>query len=238
MGTKRPYDEMASPTSSIFPQPRAFQPAKIVTLLVGPDEQAMVVHGDCLSRDSAFFKAALKKEWGDKRSIKLPDETPLIMGYYIEHMNGFELPTHTFTTGPSIRDPEQPAYELLANLYVLGERMLDPKYQNKIMHEFFRLVHFESSSNIQTDGTSWLGAKAVNIIYQGTTTGCPARRMLVNFAANKGHFNHLGGTLALDPGYLLNFGGAMLQKVQKQGRVRDFRGLDMDADEYLVDENT
>jgi hypothetical protein len=97
----------------------------MVTLLVGPEEQAMVVHGDCLSRDSAFFKAALKREWGPDRAIMIPEETPLLMGYYVEHLYGGLLPTHKLSSGPKVLDPDQPSYELLANLYVLGERMLD-----------------------------------------------------------------------------------------------------------------
>jgi hypothetical protein len=101
-------------------------------LLVGPDEQAMVVHEDCLSRDSRFFRAALKKEWRKGRIIELPEETPFHMGYYIEHLNGFDLPTRKLATGPPNQDREQFPYELLATLYVLGERMLDSEYRNKI----------------------------------------------------------------------------------------------------------
>jgi hypothetical protein len=81
----------------------------------------MVVHGNCLSRDSAFFKAALKREWGPDRAIRILEETPLLMGYYVEHLYGDPLPTHKLSSGPKVLDPEQPSYELLATLYVLGE---------------------------------------------------------------------------------------------------------------------
>jgi hypothetical protein len=51
-----------------------FHPDSLVTLLVGPEEEKMVVHESYLSQDSAFFKAALKKQWteGQARVIKLP----------------------------------------------------------------------------------------------------------------------------------------------------------------------
>ena len=84
-----------------------------------------MVHGDCLSRDCAFFKAALKREWGPDRAIRIPEETPLLMGYYVEHLYGGPLPTHQLKSGPNVLDPDQPSYELLATLYVLGETMLD-----------------------------------------------------------------------------------------------------------------
>jgi hypothetical protein len=45
----------------------------------------MVVHGTYLTRDSDFFKAALKKEWseGQTRTINLAEERPGVMAQYI-----------------------------------------------------------------------------------------------------------------------------------------------------------
>ena len=57
----------------------------IITLIVGPEEVKMSVHGAYLTRDSEFFKAALKKEWvkDETRVIKLPEEDPVMMAHYM-----------------------------------------------------------------------------------------------------------------------------------------------------------
>jgi hypothetical protein len=220
---------MAPQTANSLPQPRAFPPGKMVTLLVGPEEQAMVVHGDCLSRDSAFFKAALKREWGPDRAIRIPEETPLLMGYYVEHLYGGPLPTHQLKSGPNVLDPDQPSYELLATLYVLGERMLDPYYREKIIREFLRLLRHDSIH-------SWPGPKAVSIIYQGTTAESPVRRLMANFAVNYAYTEILAGFAAADPGYLLDVGLAFLRKVKWQCEISEFRYVGMIAEDYFVDE--
>jgi len=227
---------MSAQTANALPQPRAFPPGNMITLLVGPEEQAMVVHGDCLSRYSEFFTAALKKEWreGQSRTIKLPEETLLDMGYYIEHLYGVPLPTHKLKSGPLVLDAEQPSYELLATLYVLGERMLDTYYRNKIIQEFLRLVRFNEYGPSITD--SWPGPKAVSTIYQGTTEESPARRLMVDFVVNYSNSATYGGFAAADPGFLMDVGKALLKKVQFKLSTSDFRGLSMSAEQYLVRE--
>jgi hypothetical protein len=144
----------------------------------------MVVYGTYLSRDCAFFKAALKKQWseGQSRVIKPPEDTPLHMEYYIEHMYGGKLPTHTLQSERKQTYSKPSHLELLASLYVLGERMLDPKYQNTIIHELLRLIHHHSGFG--GSYTSFPGTKTMNIIYQRTTAGSPARRMMVDFVTN------------------------------------------------------
>ena len=227
---------MSAQTADTLPQPRAFPPGNMITLLVGPEEQAMVVHGDCLSRYSEFFTAALKKEWreGQSRIIKLPEETPPLMGYYIEHLYGGPLPTHKLKAGPLVLDAEQPSYELLATLYVLGERMLDTYYRNKIIQEFLRLVRFNEYGPSIND--SWPGPKAVSTIYQGTTEESPARRLMVDFVVNYSNSATYGGFAAADPGFLMDVGKALLKKVQFKLSTSDFRGLSMSAEQYLVRE--
>jgi hypothetical protein len=225
---------MASQTPDAFPPPRAFKPDNMITLLVGPEEQAMVVHGDCLSRDSEFFRTALKKEWGEGRAIKLPEETPLLMGYYIEHLYGVKLPTHKLTSGPSINDSAQPVYELLASLYVLGERMMDSEYRNMILQEFLRLLDF---SLVTPNEGCWPGTRAVSIIYQGTTAESPARRMMVDFAVKYGTPHTLEHFASVDSRYPLSVGRSLLQKLQDRDEGRHFRWFPMKAEDYIVAED-
>jgi hypothetical protein len=65
-----------------------FGTESMMTLLVGQDEQAMVVHVNHLTRDSEFFAAAMKKEWveGQTRVIRLPEEYPDIVAHYLSFL--------------------------------------------------------------------------------------------------------------------------------------------------------
>jgi hypothetical protein len=55
----------------------------MVTLLVGPEHQKICALDDCLSRDSAWFRAELMKEQhlqnGQSRVIKLDKESPAVV---------------------------------------------------------------------------------------------------------------------------------------------------------------
>jgi hypothetical protein len=66
----------ATDESTLSPD-TSFHPSTMVTLLVGPDEQEMTVHGDRLACNSAYFKAALRDEWleGQTRVIKQATHT-------------------------------------------------------------------------------------------------------------------------------------------------------------------
>jgi hypothetical protein len=87
-----------------------FHPDSLVTLLVGPEEEKMVVHETQLSRDSAFFKAALKKQWteGRTRIIKLPEESLEPMQHYIQYVYSGSVPTHSLTAETSDVEDESP----------------------------------------------------------------------------------------------------------------------------------
>jgi hypothetical protein len=77
---------MTNDAEALQPAPN-YHPDNMITLLVGSEEEKMVVQQDC-ARDSAFFRAALKKEWreGQKCTDKLPEEPLPHMAYYIRHL--------------------------------------------------------------------------------------------------------------------------------------------------------
>lgn len=75
---------MAEYTKEPVPSPAYdFNPDDTVILLVGPEEQKMLVQIPQITAHSEFFSAALKKEWveGQTRQIMLPEEEPEIMAY-------------------------------------------------------------------------------------------------------------------------------------------------------------
>jgi hypothetical protein len=141
-----------------------FNQEDLVTLLVGPEQKKMVVHGTYLARTSDFFKAALKKEWteGQTRTINLPEECPEIMAHYL---------SYTYTKRLSSRDQIYHGksdfdyiYTLLATLYVCGERFINPVIQQAVIKEIFRLMQKRDLR-----GVTWYPIQEeVNIIYRGT----------------------------------------------------------------------
>jgi hypothetical protein len=222
-------------SSQATPSPTSlFHPDSLVTLLVGPEEERMVVHESYLSRDSAFFKAALKKQWteGQTRVIKLPEELSEPVQYYIGYLYGGQLPTHNQVDGsPYSTDCHQS--ELLAQLYVLGERVLNAKYQDTIIHEIFRLskIAYGPEKN-----TYYPGGIFVNVVYQGTSSQSPARRMVVDFAVCHGGKAWLNE--GRDAGFFFDLSKALFQKMMDQVTVRDFRLDSMKVDDYLMSTGT
>jgi hypothetical protein len=215
--------------------PAKFHPDSLVTLLVGPEEEKMVVYETYLTRDSAFFKAALKKQWteGQTRIIKLPEESLELMQHYIEHLYGAKLPTHDLSAG-IICTLKGKHYEMLADLYILAERMLDAKSQNAIIREFFRLVRLMFGPP-ETKYRYYPVGEAVNIIYGGTTPASTARRMLIDWSTSYGLKAWLNG--ATNPEYLLDLSKALFEKLLAQKSVNDFRLVHMKVEDYLVCED-
>jgi hypothetical protein len=220
------------------PPPTIFHPDNLVTLLIGQKEEKMVVCEAYLARDSGFFRAALKKQWseGQSRVIKLPEETTVNMQHYIEYVFSGKPPTHSLSASMTTFGPEPwRRAQLLASLYVLGERMLNPRFQNDVIKELFRLNHFEAGTGNRMF-TPFTSASPVNIIYQGTTESSPARRLMVDFATGYA-LQHWLLDDGLDPTFVLDFTWALLRKVHSQQSVRDFCWPPLKAGDYLVCED-
>jgi hypothetical protein len=117
-----------------------FSSQDAVTLIVGAEQKEFLVHGTYLTRDSEFFKAALKKEWteGQTRRITLPEDSPKTMSHYLTYIYHNKLPPSDFT--PTERIPVGNSYLLLVNLYLCSERFLNRPLQHAITVEIIRLT--------------------------------------------------------------------------------------------------
>ena len=91
-----------------------------------------------------------------------------------------KFPTSSITSQDSV--PKNVAgYELLAVLYVLGERMLDSVLRNAGVREMLRIRISEAFLFSAAKFDEWNPTtKPANIIYEGTTAGSPARRLFVD----------------------------------------------------------
>jgi hypothetical protein len=123
---------------------------------------------EAIIRQSTFFVNALKPEWTSAREgrpIDLKDEDPDIFAAYVQWLYTHQLDS-TFST---IK---------WSKMYALGGKFMDLEFQDVVLDLLI----------CQCDKyAKYPGQKQVSIIYEGTTTGSPARRLLVD------QFSWVGG---------------------------------------------
>jgi hypothetical protein len=140
----------------------------VTPVLVG--DKLFHIHTAVLVSSSAFLGNAMKREWranrGDK-PVDLSSECPEVFGYYTQW-----LYTKAIVMNPSIL--AMTASVLLAQLYVLGERLVDSLFQDAIIDTFIaRAVNLNLKRSLL----------ATSILYEGTGVESPARRLVVDIWA-------------------------------------------------------
>jgi hypothetical protein len=202
----------------------------LVTLLIGPDKHEFVVHESCITRNSDFFTAAMKKEWteGHTRIVSLPEEYCVeTFTHYLNFCYHNKLPTAAIENKAGGLFPED-RFTRLGGMYVLGERMLDKSVQHAIIREIVRLSSIRSDDN--ANKRSFPGAGCVTIIYNGTTAGSPARRLMVDMYVSHGG---TGWQYSDNTEFLKDFSKAFLEKTIAQKFVCDFRGREVVVENYI-----
>ena len=197
----------------------------MVTLLIGPGERQMLAHKSYLPLRSEFFRVALKKEWieGQTRTIKLPDEDPVVVAQYLDYVYGNWLPT---ALKPSLRPVKGRVYEVLTELFALGERLLDTTIRNAIIYEII------SYTKVHTpEGIYYPGARAINNIYDCTTAASPARRLMVELYVTAGEKDWF--TEELHPAFLVDLGKELISEVQSSTFCRSRMGY-TNANDYRI----
>lgn len=161
----------------------SFSTDGVVTLIIGENEQKMTAHGSHLTRNSPFFAAAMKKDWaeGQTRTIKLPDECPANMAHYLSFLYGGRLLTQSILSG--VESQIKPGYQILAALYVCGERFLNRYLQSAIVREILRLTRLYDGLKYKYH---YPIGKPMNTIYRGTPKRSLGRRLLVDLHVSKG----------------------------------------------------
>ena len=154
-------------------------------LIIGANANVLYVEELLLGRSSEFLRTALKKEWqeGNERQILLPEEDVTTFTTYV----------HWCYTGAILCKAEgeevERIYVLLAKLYVLGERPMDNKLQNRVIDAIAA-----TTREFQPDGKRYHPAgEAINIIYEGTLESSPVRRMLADLWHQRGKATWLRG---------------------------------------------
>jgi hypothetical protein len=158
----------------------------IVTLQVGGD-QLLRVHKDVICSTSTFFQRAMKPEWANQRDdphiLDMSDDLAHIVKDYIAWCYSGEILTVSckHAVGDKGVAKETFAKEVektfitLAEAYVFGGKVIDNVYKNAVLDS---LIAFRAKSN-------WTpGPECAKIIYSGTTSSSPARRLLSDYIAH------------------------------------------------------
>lgn len=197
-----------------------------VTLHVGPTEHVLLAHGSFITRNSDFFTTALKKEWaeGQTRVIKLPEERPHVVSHYLNYTYTKALPSNMISSEPADTFAERANeyQELLAELYVLGERLLDKPIKKAIIREIVRLASLPKRICPTIDAT--------NTIYRGTTAESPARRLMTDIQLAFG--TTLSLDAASDAAFVLDVARAFSFKAQTNQQPGSFRKRTFNAAAY------
>ncbi|KAF2026843.1 hypothetical protein EK21DRAFT_24267, partial [Setomelanomma holmii] len=119
------------------------------------------VHQNVLASSSEFFKNALKSEWRTDPSklIDLSDANSWAFEKYSQFLYTKVVPTQGSHTGRAKR---------LAHLYFFGERIMDDIFKDSIIDAY-----------LVSGVVNQPSIEAIRVIYKGTTTGSPARCLMV-----------------------------------------------------------
>ncbi|KAF2242156.1 hypothetical protein BU26DRAFT_397428, partial [Trematosphaeria pertusa] len=121
-----------------------------------------------------FLQVAVKMEWmgEEPRPVDLSDEEPTVFKAYLQWLYTKQVPLETYTHARSDgQDEEAINDELLAQCYVLGEKLMDSKFQNAVLEVFIN------------NERHWPSNRAICILYKGTGSSSPARKLMVDFWA-------------------------------------------------------
>lgn len=138
------------------------------------------------------------------------------------------LPTSIFDEydDPPDGDKDE-AWELLARLYVLGERLLDTPFRNALVIEIIRLAILRDEDG---DG-DFPGTIPANIIYAGTPEHSPARRLFVDMIVRYGGAHwHIR---AINQEFLFDFMQLGYGNVAKHASNKAWRGTALRAEDYI-----
>jgi hypothetical protein len=200
------------------------------------DTQALNIHRGVLCKSSGFFRTATKPEWTklieQPDIIDLPDDSVQTVSDYIRWLYSGNMPIKLYDAGEDSRQKKaeeaEKVFVMLAEAYVFGEKIVDIKYKNAVVKTMLAAIQ----------SAEWnLGPKSVDIIYKGTPSTSPLRRLVADKVAHWAHDDSEEGV-----GWMEFFDAypreALVDAVKALVRVRSRpeHNTDRCIDSYLVEE--
>ncbi|TVY41601.1 hypothetical protein LOCC1_G007767 [Lachnellula occidentalis] len=157
-------------------------PDQMVTFEIGPDKQKFLIHKEIACQASPVFEKAFNSnfEEGQTQTYKLEDVEPDTFRFFSKWMYSQKLSLleHDIDTvyaramGEDDQHSEKCVMQdyLLAELWILGDRLFMKSLQNYVMQDMVATGHACGSMDYA----------CLPIIYRNTLTGSPLRRLVVD----------------------------------------------------------
>ncbi|KAJ5165324.1 uncharacterized protein N7500_007154 [Penicillium coprophilum] len=151
-----------------------------LTIAVGASKEPFHVHKSIICASSPFLEKAMSGPWKESkaRTFELPEDDPRIFTLY-SHWLYFakipEVPKDAASHGKA-QKPSR-VYHDLVNAYVLGDKLLDIKFQNSVLDAIVE-KRYESGAR---SGTHYLPCyDTINLAYYKTTESAGIRKLFVD----------------------------------------------------------
>ncbi|GFF94256.1 hypothetical protein IFM47457_09823 [Aspergillus lentulus] len=141
------------------------------------EKEVFSVHEALVRASSSFFDKAMASDWKEsqQRTIHLPDDESEIFALYVHWLYYGTLPV--FCDEPGL--PGNSEYLNLVKTYVLGDKILDCKFQDAAIDAIVE----KCLSKVQ-DGASWSPVgEVIRYAFDNTSESAPIRELLVDMYA-------------------------------------------------------
>ncbi len=146
----------------------------IVKVIVGSEPPAVFnVHEALICEGSDYFKTIMSGGWREsgERSVTLKEDDPQVFHTYVHWLYRKTLPVKSDQTQP-LTEADQC---LLAEAYVLGDRIQDGNFQDAVINA---IISFATTE----EGNSLPPVSVIKEIYENTPESSKARALLVDLA--------------------------------------------------------
>ncbi|CAI7604491.1 unnamed protein product [Penicillium glandicola] len=155
-----------------------------LTILVGPSKEPFHIHESIICNSSLFFQKAMSGSWKEskERTLELPEDDPERFALYSHWLYFAKLPViaEGETKEESAKNRRK-EYRDLTYAYVLGDRLLDSKFQNSVIDAIVE----KYSTKDTFDGKRYTpGTDMINHAYKLTTESATIRKLLVDIYAD------------------------------------------------------
>ena len=144
------------------------------------------VHRGVLCKSSAFFKNAVKLEWAtqEENVVNLPEDMAGTVINYIKWLYHDKIAIELYEAGDDKIEKKAEEAEkvfcLLAEAYTFGEKIIDTQYKNAVV---------KAMADAHTSSRWSMGPESVSIIYEGTPSGSPVRRLIADRFAHSAYYD-------------------------------------------------
>ena len=156
-----------------------------MTITVGASKEPFHVHESILCNSSLFFKTALSGPWNESKehNFKLPEDDPELFALYL-HWLCFAQISVMIEEDAAKEEAVEHRYKVYHNLvdaYVLGDKLLDDKFQNSAIDA---IVEVCSTPDAHDGKKYYPGVDVIRHAYNITTKSSIIRKLFVDMFVN------------------------------------------------------